>query len=231
MNIFILSWIIENCAKYHCNLHVVKMILESVQLISTCHHMTQPDVAEKWVSENRIYKKTHMNHPCSIWVRECKENYIWLCHFGLALCKEWAYRYDHKPSDHKCHSILMFLINNVPPLPENGGVITKPKMAMPDQYKSEDPIMAYRTYYLNDKAKMLVWSKRQPPYWVPNSSRNVHYESELSRLNKQLDKLNSRVRKTSDHLDQIEKLKCEIKRLSDEYNQIKRLSDEYNLIK
>ena len=183
MNIFFLSWIIDHCAQYHCSKHVIKMILETTQLLSGSHHVTNPAQAEKWLSEGLIYRKTHANHPCSIWVRECKENYIWLCQLGLALCQEYAYRYDKQPSDHKCHQKLVFLFQNIPPLISLGN-ITMPKLAMPDQYKTEDPVLSYRMYYLNEKARMLVWSKREPPAWVPNNFKMTHYQAEIIRLNK-----------------------------------------------
>lgn len=183
MNIFFLSWIIEHCAKYHCDKHVVKMILETCQLLSTCHHVINPKLAEELTSKSKIYRKTHVNHPCSIWVRECKENYIWLTQLGLALCDEYAYRYDKQPSDHACYSKLIFLMNNLPKLPENNGKLTIPKLAMPDKYKTEDPIYSYRLYYLNEKQRMLVWRKRGPAYWVPSHLLNEHqnYERKIKK--------------------------------------------------
>lgn len=184
MNIFFLSWIVENCAKYHCNKHVSKLALETSQLLSTCQHVTNPSQAENWQAEGKIYRKTHVNHPCSIWTRECKENYIWLCHLGLELCKEYAYRYDKQPSDHACYSKLLFLIQNVPDLTTNGGVITMPKLAMPDQYKTNDPVLSYRLYYLNEKQRMLEWRNRDPPSWVPPQLLEKHYETEAKRLAK-----------------------------------------------
>ena len=174
MNIFILSWIIEHCAQYHCNKHVVKMALETTQLLSTAWWVSDPNQAKQWCDQGLIYRKTHEKHPSAIWSRECKENYIWLCHLGLALCKEYAYRFDKQPTDHKCYSKLMFLITHVPPLNNNCGYITTPKLAMPDQYKSDDAVLAYRTYYLNDKQRMLVWRKRNPPPWVPPELCHVH---------------------------------------------------------
>lgn len=220
MNIFILSWILENCAKFHCDKHVVKMILETTQLASTTHHVTTPDVAEKLTVEGKIYRKTHQNHPCTIWARECKENYIWLCHLGLELCKEYAYRYDKKPEDHKCYSMLLFLIHNVPPLPDNNGVITLPRLAMPDKYKSEDPVTSYRTYYLNDKKEMLVWRKRSPPSWVPKNMRYIHYQSEIKRLSNELSKLNKKVKKTGDHIVLIKQLEIDINKLQTKYESV-----------
>jgi len=211
MNIFILSWIIKNCVKYHCDKHVVKMILETTQLLSTCQHMVNSNQAQIWTSEEKIYRKTHMNHPSSLWTRECRENYIWLCHLGLALCREYGFRYDKKPEDHKCYQKLVFLITHIPPqLISNDGLITLPKMAMPDKYKCQNPVTSYRTYYLNDKERMLVWRKRGPPSWVPTSHRRVHYNSEIKRLSKILDKLNGRVRKLDDHIKEIKIITSEI---------------------
>ena len=220
MNIFVLSWILQQCAKYHCDKHVIKQILETTQLLSTCHHVTNEAQAKIWVEQGLIYRKTHYNHPCSIWLRECQENYIWLCHFGIALCKEYAYRYDKKTDDHKCYAKLIFLIHNVPPLPTNGGVITLPKLAMPDAYKTNDPVLSYRMYYLNDKERMLVWRKRGPPSWVPKPLRKTHYQSEIKRIDSKLCDLNGKVRKTQAHLDEIDKLTFEIQQLQTEYESL-----------
>lgn len=215
MNIFILSLIIKNCAKYHCDRHVIKMILETTQLLSTCHHIINPDQAEKWCNKGKIYKKTHMNHPSSIWTRTCKENYIWLCNLGIALCKEYAYRYDKQPNDHKCYEKLIFLHKNVPLSLSSNGCITKHKQCMPDEYKTHDSVRSYRIYYLNDKNKMLVWRKRGPPYWVPDDCRHVHYESEIKRFKTQLNKLDKRVRKTPEHEIEIQRLTVKISKLTD----------------
>jgi len=40
MNIFFLDWDVKKCAEYHCDKHIVKMILETAQLLCGVHHMT-----------------------------------------------------------------------------------------------------------------------------------------------------------------------------------------------
>lgn len=60
MNIFYLDKDPKLCAQYHCDKHVVKMILESAQLLCTA-------VNEAAGKEVAPYKSTHVNHPCSIW--------------------------------------------------------------------------------------------------------------------------------------------------------------------
>ena len=76
MNIFVLDTSPKLAAEYHCNKHVVKMIIETAQMLSTAH-----DYLETGISG--LYKPTHKNHPCSIWVRQSRENYLWTLDLGM----------------------------------------------------------------------------------------------------------------------------------------------------
>ncbi len=96
MNIFVLDQDPKVCAKYHNNKHVVKMILETAQLLCGVHHMVESKIEIP-------YKLSHKNHPCSIWARECIENYVWLCDLGMELCFEYTYRYGKK---HKSQAVF-----------------------------------------------------------------------------------------------------------------------------
>jgi hypothetical protein len=88
VNIFYLDKSPVLAAQMQVNKHVVKMILESAQLLCTSHHMCpKHDLPEKF------YKKTHYNHPSAIWARESVDNYKWLCEHAMALCEEYTYRY------------------------------------------------------------------------------------------------------------------------------------------
>ena len=80
MNIFVLDENPQVAAQMHNDKHVVKMILETAQLLCGVHHMVGGDY-------DIPYKLSHKNHPCAIWVRQCIENYIWLCDLGLSLCE------------------------------------------------------------------------------------------------------------------------------------------------
>jgi hypothetical protein len=156
MNIFVLSVNPKEAAEYHCDKHVVKMILETAQLLYCSHWMLNPDGLPPVA-----YKKTHPNHPCSIWIRESIENYQWLSELGIALCNEYTYRYGkrHKTQDH-----LEWLYTHIPPLPNVGR--TQFRMAMPNEFKCEDPVLAYHAYYLGAKERMLKFSKRPLPPFV-----------------------------------------------------------------
>ena len=165
MNIFYLSRSIINACIYHCDKHVVKMILETTQLLYTCLHLTMTntewlDKAPKNKSGQRGYKKCHDNHPCSKWTRESLDNYKWLCEFGLQLCKEYSYRYENT---HSCQEHLEFLATIEPPIESKGK--TKMPQAMPDEYKRDDAVEAYRAYYRGAKKKFCKWTKRDMPEW------------------------------------------------------------------
>ena len=143
MNIFVLSLCAKCAAEMHCDKHVVKMILETAQLLYSAHHL----VGTQNLPEG-AYKKTHANHPCAIWVRESVSNYKWLAELGWWLCKEYQYRYgEHKT--HKTERHIVWLKANVPELPP---VPQTPfRQAMPDDYKHSDPVTAYQTYYRESK--------------------------------------------------------------------------------
>lgn len=156
MNIFFLHFDPETCAKWHVNKHVVKMILEYTQLLCTAWHETDP-THELFTPQ---YKSTHKNHPSAVWVRQYVDNYEWLCALGLALCEEYTRRYNKV---HKCATLLHALSCNTPPLPQGW---CDPPQCMPDQYKDEDSIVAYRNYYCFGKSHILQWKRRKVPKFV-----------------------------------------------------------------
>ena len=156
MNIFLLSMNPREAAESHCDKHVVKMILETAQLLYCAHWVLDPDNLL-----SNAYKKTHPNHPCAIWVRESVANYRWLCDLGYWLCNEYTFRYS---KTHKTETHITWLADNFPPLPDIGP--TPFRMAMPDEFKNEDPVVAYKLYYLGAKQRMLIYSKRTPPPFV-----------------------------------------------------------------
>jgi len=151
MNIFILDENPDTAARQHCDKHVVKMILETAQMLCTAH----------WESGGVApYKSTHKNHPCTIWARESVDNYKWLCDLGVSLCDEYTLRYGRV---HKTQAIIEWLVDNVPNIPDVP--MTPFAQAMPDEYKSKDAVQAYRSYYLGEKHNIAVWKNTQPPRW------------------------------------------------------------------
>jgi hypothetical protein len=161
MNIFYLDRDVEQCAKAHCDKHVVKMILESAQILCTV-------INEKAGYQVTPYKTTHRNHPCTLWAGTNKANAYWLVNLTKALDEEFRRRFNHQVS-HKSYQMLVdieiaTLINNY--LPE--GLFTPPALAMPDEYRLADPVESYRLYYRLDKQHLLTYTKTERPSWLEN---------------------------------------------------------------
>ena len=159
MNIFFLHKDPKKCAIMHVNKHVVKMILESTQMLCSVHHVCKQ--IDPNYSYTPPYKLAHKNHPCSIWVRESLSNYLWLIELAKELSKEYTYRYG---KIHKCESYIYELEKNLPSIADKG--FTPPAQAMPDTYKDEDAVEAYRQYYIFEKFKLFAWKNREEPQWL-----------------------------------------------------------------
>ena len=154
MNIFLLDTDTRKCAQYHCDMHVVKMILETAQLLCGVHHMTDQ------VTDQVPYKLSHKNHPCAIWSRESLSNYLYLCDLGLELCKEYTYRYGKR---HKSQDVIEWCVTNKPNICDKE--FTEPARAMPNEYKVDSVVESYRNYYIGEKSKIAVWKNREIPEW------------------------------------------------------------------
>lgn len=182
MNIFYLSNSSEECAKFHVDRHVVKMILEYCQLLSTAHRIldgveTQAKSktgrnVKRWVLngelDNILYSATHISHPSAVWVRQSAANYDWLVHLLMDLCEEYTYRYGKV---HKCQEIgLVYALRIYPKNIPNDKAFTEPTPAMPDDVKVPgDSIASYRNYYINNKKHLASWkgkvNSRPIPKW------------------------------------------------------------------
>ena len=181
MNIFILDEDQEKAAQYHCDKHVVKMILESSQMLSTAHWLLllknegkslddfkRVRDIQSWLYKNtrRVkqppYKFTHHRHPCTIWTANTLENYQWHLKLFKHLCKEYTIRYKriHKSSYH----LSWFYKNN--PVGLQSSQLEKFPICMDDDYKiSDDPVECYRNYYVKAKSKFAKWKYTEVPKW------------------------------------------------------------------
>ena len=159
MNIFVLSEDPVEAAQMQLNKHVVKMVLESAQMLCAPY---ETGVAP--------YKRAHYNHPCTIWARESYENYQWLISHALALAEEYTFRYE---KTHKSEAVIRWCQENV-------GLLNLPKRGLTEfavaissdmlcrtspNFNSLSVRDKYRAYYLYDKSYMATWIKRSPPSW------------------------------------------------------------------
>lgn len=149
MNIFAIDEDPRVAAMHLHDRHVVKMILESCQLLSTIQRLNGN-------TDPCLYKITHQHHPCIKWLLESSENYQWLYQHFIALCIEYTYRYFRT---HRCVGLIDALKEPPDSLPVTAR--TNFKQAMPDEYKTEDSVEAYRKYYLGRKVQNNFWTNRK----------------------------------------------------------------------
>lgn len=151
MNIFVVHKNPETAARMLCDKHVVKMILESAQMLCTVarnHGYEAP------------YKKAHPKHPCTLWVGKSKENWEWLIRHSLEMSAEYTRRYGKV---HKSQSVIEWCKKLAIKFPESG--LLPFAQAMPTQYKNECAVTAYRAYYHGEKAKFATWKTKEPKWW------------------------------------------------------------------
>ena len=143
MNIFYLDKDPVKAAEMQYNKHVVKMILESAQMLCTAHRY--------YGNEDVPYKTAHLNHPSSIWCRQSIPNYMWLYNHMIALGKEYTKRYGKNHlTITKCKEPLSVSPEGI----DTYVSFTEPPQCMPDEYKRDSAIHAYWLYYVNDKSSI-----------------------------------------------------------------------------
>ena len=177
MNIFYIDKDPNQAAMWMVDKHVVKMILESAQLLSTAHRILDGREIEgksksgrkarRWIlddaREGIIYTATHINHPSAVWCRQSVENYNWLADHFFALMAEYTHRYNKQ---HKCYGELSYMLQS-PPKNLKCWDWTLMPSAMAEEYIiSDDPLTNYRNYYRIGKLNLHKWTNRQPPEWV-----------------------------------------------------------------
>jgi len=191
MNIFFLSYSPILAAQMHGDLHLIKMILETTQILSTCYrwlngerpHLTH---THPWITKcfnecgKHPYKMTHYNHGSVIWARQSPANFIWLAHLGIELCKEKQYRLPNK-KQHSCYNLLEWFLLNPPshnlfPI-NNIDYITVPYIAISDFWNCKlyhiDPyqavLLSYHKYYRAKHILNIVyykWAPSRQPSWL-----------------------------------------------------------------
>ena len=154
MNIFVLDKNPQIAATMACDKHVVKMILETAQMMCTVvsvHDLHPP------------YRATHAKHPCTIWASESQANWQWLIDYGLALSAEYTERYGKV---HKSQGVIEWCRDQNINLPSCG--LTPFAQAMPPQYRNECVVTAYRGYYMGEKERIATWKySLRPDWWNP----------------------------------------------------------------
>ena len=180
MNRFQLEETPEDCAKSHCDKHIIKMPVEEAQMLSTVHRLLdgvvemRPSKSGKRIvkyhrldddRELVLYRPVHAGHPCTKWAMETSANYQWAYELFVALCKEYTHRYGRTHlSETKLTDLLSRHPYNIPK-----GPLTEMPLAMgsnPECINYDDIIGSYRHYYATKKNRFsMVWTNRDEPTW------------------------------------------------------------------
>lgn len=152
MNIFVLDYDPVRAAKMQCDKHVVKMPLETAQILCS-----------GFISGQAPYKQTHYNHPCSIWARTSKENFLWLVKHGIALCDEYTFRYN---KEHKSKDVILWCLKNIAKIEFSKNGKTHFILCFDRKYQVGNAVESYREYYRYEKREIATWNKTRPkPVW------------------------------------------------------------------
>ena len=196
MNIFYLNNDPKICAEMHLDKHVVKMILEYAQLLSTAHRVLDGTVSTRLSKSGRkqqyypladerdnfLYSATHVNHPSAVWVRHSYENYEWLYKLFIALLDEYTHRYGRIHATARLIDALY-----TPPIHIPKGIgFTEPTPAMPNEVKvlrevatdryEIDSIESYHKYYIHNKVHIAKWTKREIPLWYSEGIKSAYLQ-------------------------------------------------------
>lgn len=190
MNIFALNIDPRKAAEAHGDKHVIKMILETCQMLYSAHWtyiypellrerssvkisklaktLKSPEhilTAPKSLSGNYGYTPVHLHHPCTIWIRECKGNYLWAAELAIYLAVEYEFRWPGK--EHSCKQHAIWLKENLPPNMSDGER-TPFAIAMDPIYRVEDPVESYINFYKGSKRdrNLTNYTKRIKPWFL-----------------------------------------------------------------
>ena len=159
MNIFILHTDIQQNVQQYVDKHVVKMPLESAQMLCTVAN-------ELYGKQVAPYKSTHINHPCTIWARQSKQNFEYLFALMVAIDIERQYRFNSTENHLSVTKLIQANILQYADMLPNIG-LTDFAQCMPEQYKvANDTVSAYRNYYNGGKRNLFKWTKRNTPDWI-----------------------------------------------------------------
>tara|TARA_R100001079_G_C4364167_1_gene116308 strand:- start:30 stop:536 length:507 start_codon:yes stop_codon:yes gene_type:complete len=161
MNIFVLHKNPTIAAKMHCDKHIPKMCVEAAQMMASAlrrHGAT--DEQMPLTKAGTPYKGGYKHHPCTVWAGDSRANFMWLTQHAIGLCIEYLHRFG---KIHACYAPILhmewhrLLIDDSP--------LTPFAQAMPDEYKDDDVVKAYRAYY--HSKQFAKWEKGTlaPSWW------------------------------------------------------------------
>lgn len=154
MNIFIVDQDPVIAAQSLHDRHIVKMCLETAQILCTVAH--QRGIAAP-------YKPTHANHPCTVWAGATWQNCYWLGVHGIALCREYTRRFGKV---HKCEDVICDMRRLLTDCEFALSGQTPFAQVVPPDCAGTDTVEAYRLAYRRHKLPGNRYTKREMPAWA-----------------------------------------------------------------
>lgn len=158
MNIFYLDHDPVKAAQYLCDKHIPKMGVETVQMLVSAlnRNNIEHSVLKK---DGTPHKGGYANHPCTRWAGHSFANFRWLLQHGIGIVIEHIDRFDRRPFTLE----QLKVIATTEPFDDNP--FTTPALAMPEQYKTTDPVLSYRRYYRLEKESIATYRLKKPEWW------------------------------------------------------------------
>ena len=114
MNIFGLARHPAVAASMHCDVHIIKMIVETAQILYTYLRSIKlplPIVLDDSGNVLPSYGATHATHPCVLWLHGGYSHVAWLLNLGLSLCDQYTLVYtDDTEPELKTHATQYHLV-------------------------------------------------------------------------------------------------------------------------
>ena len=171
MNIFYLDENPNSAAQYHGDKHVVRMVLETAQILSTAHHVLDgnDNRSSQQALDRGLYRPSHFNHPTVQWVRELSDHYTWTWKFFVSLCDEFEFRTEGQaaqiiPTNRATEATTKQILQRPTILKQN---LSVPPLVMPEEFHRDDAVESYRDYYFYKWQKGIVsyeWGRRMPDW-------------------------------------------------------------------
>jgi hypothetical protein len=153
-----------------CDKHCPKMAIEATQMLANLFDDVQL-LHMPYTKKGHPWKHSHFNHPCSKWVRQSRENALWLIDYARHLCAEKRLRWPRNPP-HFCEGFLDAVARGLASV-SNAGRFAEPPKCMPEKYIVDSTIQSYRNYYFGDKRAFATWRYSETPQWWLDFEANL----------------------------------------------------------
>jgi len=137
MNIFVIDLDPRTAARHLVDKHISKMVTETAQILSNCFTLDRMAMSDcPRNQKGEARKHSYPHHPCCKWAPQSRDNMRWLVEHAREMDIERMWRFGKVEAQ-----------------------------AMPEEYKSDNAVDAYRSYYAFGKTHLHKWTRNKPS-WI-----------------------------------------------------------------